>query len=207
MSVLSGVEKCNSILNRSRIKRIYQVGIKDKGRNVSRSRLRRRQLGSWYPQGFRVLNASHYTMEPRTFWTKALYQLYRLWNSKNFKANTVKILSLGLNYGGKITQSKQKVEYLIRLRQIGSNDFQKLHLSLATRTVSHNAYSLKCLQKFRNASAPCEIRTHDLQFTRRLLYPWANEASVWTPISLNVFWHLFISALLCRLFVCFVGVR
>ena len=38
------------------------------------------------------------------------------------KANTVEILSLGLNYGGKITQSEQKVEYLIRLRQIGSND-------------------------------------------------------------------------------------
>ena len=114
----------------------------------------------------------------------------------------MEILSLGLNYGGKITQSKQKLEYLIRLRQIGSNDFQKLHLSLATSTVSHNAYSLKCLQKFRNASAPCEIRTHDLQFTRLLLYPWANEASVWTPISLNVFWQLSFYLSIVLSFVC-----
>ena len=29
-----------------------------------------------------------------------------------------------------------------------------------------------------NASASCEIRTHDLQFTRLLLYPWANEATL-----------------------------
>ena len=29
--------------------------------------------------------------------------------------------------------------------------------------------------------APCEIRTHDLQFTRLPLYPCANEASAWVP--------------------------